>query len=652
MVESDQNNLEFWKSARLERFVAIDLETTGLDPETCEIIELGAVRFERGVEIERFSQLVKPTVRSLPTEITNLTGIKNADLTDAPPLEEVSQAFKDFISDLPILGHHVSFDLSFLKEAEPFQIDSSFTGKPTSIFATSQLIGRVHDTSPLARFLLPCIDSYGLKSLSALYKTKTRPVHRAVDDAAATGELFSKLMPEAAAVPYDQITQGFRFVEGTSSPLANSFRAVRRALTHGFRTDRSAPDPLTGQILDRNNIYKADGETRPSEPIPDHQIYRFFNEVDRFRQLMPDYEIRPQQADMAVKVAEAFQTDSFLMVEAGTGVGKSLGYLIPALLSGERVVLSTHTKNLQDQLFYDEIPKLGKLFKFGFKAALLKGRRNYLCRTKWRTWANNPSRIQSPIMQEKAALIVRWVNATTTGDIGEISCIRSENRDSFFLQIVSEAGYCTGRICEGMSCPLPRIRRAAQNADLVVVNHSLVLADARGEGGLLGDVGKIVFDEAHHLEEVATDQFGTDLVAPGVRFTLDRIGRICKRNGELWVTLMASGDDLSQKLEKIAADVADLTPTVEQLFTQLQELFADKRRSDNPYSTPVRYNQGGKDHLLLSQAGQPLLSGLVGMGSQLSQLQKLITLGEEEISSSIPVQELAAAMNELVNLVE
>lgn len=651
-MDSDQHDPEFWESAKLQQFVAIDLETTGLDPAECEIIEIGAVKFENGVEVGRFSQLVKPSVKAVPKEITNLTGIKTSDLKNAPSLEEISQSFLEFIGDLPIVGHHVSFDLGFLQEAEPFYLDSSFSVKPTSIFSPTQLIGRVHDTSQLARFLLPCIDSYGLKSLAYLYRTKTRPVHRAVDDAAATGELFAKLLPEAAAVSFEELNQGFRFVEGTSSPLANSFRSVRRAVMSGYKSANSAPDPMSGQAKGRNNIFKADGDAPPTEPVSERQIYRFFHEVDRFKQLMPDYEIRPQQADMAVKVAEAFQTHSCLMVEAGTGVGKSLGYLIPALLSGERVVLATHTKNLQDQLFYDEIPKLGKLFKFGFRAALLKGRRNYLCRTKWRMWANNPSRTPSPILREKAAMVVRWVNATLTGDIGEVNCIRSESRDGFFLQIVSEAGYCTGRICEGMSCPLPRIRRAAQSADLVVVNHSLVLADVRGEGSLLGDVRKIVFDEAHHLEDVATDQFGTDIVAPSVRFTLDRIGRICKRNGELWVTLSASGDDLPRKLETVAVEVADLTPSIEQLFNQLQELFAHRRRTDNPYSTPVRYFQGNEDHLLLSQAGQPLLGGLVGLGTQLSQLQKLISVSDEDIASSVPVQELIAAITELAGLIE
>ncbi len=651
MENNTANNL--WKSAQLSQWVALDLETTGLDPNECEIIELGAVRFEDGIEVDRFSQLVKPTVKSLPHEIVKLTGISDDDLRTAPSLDEMAQPFIDFVGDYPIIGHHVSFDLGFLKSAPQFQIDPTGISKKTSHFDSNQLIGRVHDTNLIARFLLPCIDSYGLKYLATRYKTPTPPNHRAVDDAAATSELFAAMMQDMSAVPFKQISQGIRFVEGTSSPLANSLRAIHQAISSGYHTSKNAPDPLTGQPQGRNNIYKAEGDARPTKPIPQRQVYRFFQETDRFIKLMPDYEIRPQQANMAVKVAEAFESNSILMVEAGTGVGKSLGYLVPALLSGDRVVLSTHTKNLQDQLFYDEIPRLGKLFKFGFTAALLKGRRNYLCHTKWRQWANNPSRIQAPMLREKAALVVRWVDATQTGDIGEISCIRSENRDSFYMQIVSEAGYCTGRICKGMNCPLPRIRQAAQKADLVVVNHSLVLSDLRGEASLLGEVSKIVFDEAHHIEDVATDQYGTDLIAPAVKNTLERIGRVCKRNGELWTTLSITGDNLPRSVEKIAADVADLSPSVDQLFKQLFILFSDNRKEDTPYSTPVRYNNSASIHQQLYQSGQPLLSGLKGLSSNLTSLLKDIEDIKEnfqDINESVSVMELQTATGELSDL--
>src|SRR4030042_1229280 len=134
---------------------------------------------------------------------------------------------------------------------------------------------------------------------------------------------------------------------------------------------------------------------------------RLFKDNERFHKVWRGYELRAEQIGMAADVARAFTEKGMLLVEAGTGVGKSLGYLIPALLSGRKVVISTHTKNLQDQLFYDEIPRLGKLFKFGFRAALLKGRRNYLCHTRWRSLAKNPDPITSPRLREQAATILR-----------------------------------------------------------------------------------------------------------------------------------------------------------------------------------------------------------------------------------------------------
>ncbi|MDP8227973.1 MAG: exonuclease domain-containing protein, partial [Candidatus Electryoneaceae bacterium] len=371
-----------WESAGLKEWVALDLETTGLDASKNEIIELGAVRFVEGKMTEQFSQLVKPTGQ-LPREITQLTGITDADLSDAPPLEDVAQDFVDFVGDHPIVGHHISFDLGFLQAAEPFHLPSSGNGKNKSPFDPFKLIGKVHDTNLLSRFLLPCADAYSLTHLIHLYQIHVHSHHRATDDAQATGELFALQMQELVAVPYDQLSQGFRFVENTPSYLANSLRSARNVVNSGYTpssTGSPGHNPMTGQLQKRNNIFKASGDPRPKEPISDRQTYRFFHETERFKENMPAYEVRPQQADMAVRVMQAIRQDQILTVEAGTGVGKSLAYLVPALLSGKRVILSTYTKTLQDQLFYDEIPRLGRLFKFTFQAALLKGRRNYLCR--------------------------------------------------------------------------------------------------------------------------------------------------------------------------------------------------------------------------------------------------------------------------------
>lgn len=638
--DNDTSDTTPWDTFGLNEWVAIDLETTGLDSSTDSIIELGAVRFRNGRAIERFERFVKPHVKRLPLEITELTGITDGDLADAPPLGEVAREFIDFVGASHFVGQNVAFDIGFLT-ASPIL-------KPH--FSPAKVIPRTHDTSLIARFLMPCIDAYGLASLTRRYKIPVRPNHRAACDAEATGILFGMQLEKLWTVPLQQISTALNFVEGTSSPLVNTLRAVRSFLLTGASSDKVPPDPLKGLSQGKSNIYSCTGDPPPDEPATDQQIQRFMNDLERFRAVMPSYESRPQQTVMATLTSQAFRDGNVLLVEAGTGVGKSLGYLIPALLSGGRVVISTHTKNLQDQLFFNDIPILGDLFKFGFKAALLKGRRNYLCRTKWKNLTIDPDRIAAPRLREQAALIVRWVAATKTGDVSEINAVRGADKGGFFNLIVSEPGYCGGRSCDGpQECPLTFIRRWAQKARLLVVNHSLVMADMLAGGGLLGEVDKIVFDEAHHIEEVATDQFGTEIFAPFMMRTLDRVARFCKRGGELWVRIAAESElqSLVGKVEKASSDSTQISSTVNQFFSQVRESIRDRLPKSFQYSISFRYRNGDNIHSSFIDSGDALSSGLKGVGLGLVQIrERLEDLDPEEFPASL-MQEFQAILEEV-----
>lgn len=626
MTDPD-NNPHFWQFSGLAEYVAIDLETTGVDAGKDAIIELGAVRFENGAAVDRFSKLVNP-LRPLPTFITELTGIKDSDLEPAPPLEDIADSFIKFVGDLPMVGHHFSFDLGFLSAA--FTTSDHFDRKRT--------VPLSHDTSQTCRFIYPCLERYGLTDLTNYFKTDVRSNHRAETDAEATGSLFAKLLISMTGIPLDEIATALRFVEGTASPLANTLRCVRNALVSGYTTDQPLPDPLKGPDAGRENVFIVTGDKRPEEPATAKQIRQLLTTSDRFQAVLPAYEVREEQIGMSTLTAEAFNEGKILIVEAGTGVGKSLGYLIPVLLSGRRIVISTYTKNLQDQLFYDEIPRLGELFKFGFSSALLKGRRNYLCRTKWKTWAMSPERITSPQLREKAALITRWANATRVGDISEISAVRGDQGDGFFYLIASEPGYCRGRGCgENQNCHLMRIRRAAQKADLLIVNHSLVLSDLYSEGGLLGDFGRIVFDEAHHIEDVATDQFGSDLTAAILKATLDRAARLCRKGGELWIRLNADKSLKQQAAagEKILSDSIELSGAVDNLLSLARSLFQDRMSDEDVYTKSFRYKEGSRVHLALAQAGLPLYEGIEPLRKL---LLTILTELEEREKDNFPME--------------
>lgn len=589
----------------LPAIVSIDLETTGLDPVTDEIIELGAVKFENGREVARFSQLVKPRKKFLPPDIVDLTGIQDSDLKSAPKLEKVAPAFIEFVGNLPIVGQNIGFDLAFLAAA-----------KPTSEhFLKSRTAPISHDAGLTARFIYPCLDSYGLNALSGLFQTSTKPCHRAVDDAAAIGELLVILLRDLARVPQKQIEDAIRLLASTSSPLLNTMRS--RVDFEPEPGGKHNPDPFFASNAGRNNIFNAPGDPKPAKSVSEEMLRRFFHDRQRFDKQMNAYEIRPQQIEMSAAVLKNFRDGGTLAVEAGTGVGKSLGYLAPALLSGSRVAVSTHTKNLQDQLFYDEIPRLGKLFKFGFTAVLLKGRRNYICRTKWRDLIYDPERI--PVAdRERAALLVRWVDASISGDLSEVTAIRGEEGEGFWRFVCSEPGYCTTKTCSTHECPLARIRRTAVKADIVIVNHSLVLSDYSSDGALLGDLSNIVFDEAHHLEGVATDHFGSDVSQPAVRGALDRAGALLRKRGEVHTRIqtLPYAERLTTLVEETLETINRAGGLVEPFFNTIRSLVADVP-TDRNYSSAIRYHKGDLLHRAIASAGDELSAclGIISTGT-------------------------------------
>lgn len=225
------------------------------------------------------------------------------------------------------------------------------------------------------------------------------------------------------------------------------------------------------------------------------------------------YEFRPQQLQMAKAVENAFERRRTLVVEAATGTGKTLAYLIPALQSGKRVVVSTGTKALQEQLYKKDIPFLQKHMPRKFGAALLKGRRNYLCLLRYHQMASSPS-FRSREDAKWWPKIVSWAKLTKTGDRADIKGLPDDFPSWAELSVGSEG--CLGQTCPHYdSCFVTLARRDASEADLIVVNHHLFFADLAlrdiGHGEILPEFDAVVFDEAHQVEAVATSYFGMQL---------------------------------------------------------------------------------------------------------------------------------------------
>jgi ATP-dependent DNA helicase DinG len=282
---------------------------------------------------------------------------------------------------------------------------------------------------------------------------------------------------------------------------------------------------------------------------------------------MPDFEPRAGQVEMAAAVARVFDRGGVLLAEAGTGTGKTLAYLVPAILSRERVLVSTGTKNLQEQIFFKDIPALQDALGIPFKAAYMKGRANYLCLHKLDQLADG----EGPASDDVFLPIIReWAARTETGDRAEL---RDLPEDIAFWNDVS----ATAETCLGAECPrydecfVTRMRQVAAEADVVIVNHHLLCADAAVRQNKFGEVipacSRAILDEAHQLEDVATQYFGYGVSS----YRVEELARDVER----LVAAGAIGDRRTKN--EIAKAIERLRDHAKTFFTDLAFAHRDRR---------------------------------------------------------------------------
>ena len=257
-----------------------------------------------------------------------------------------------------------------------------------------------------------------------------------------------------------------------------------------------------------------------------------FEPGSRLGQLLEEFRPRPEQTEMAVAIARTVEAGGVLVVEAGTGVGKTFSYLVPALLSGERVLLSTATKNLQDQLFGRDLPLLVKALGLPVRTALLKGRASYLCLYRLEI-ARQELGANDRFAARTLAAIEKWSHTTYAGDLAELPGL--DERSAVIPLVTSTRENCLGSQCpQFRACHVNLARREAMAADVVVINHHLFFADMAvresGVAELLPSVNTVIFDEAHQLNEIGVQflgktlttgqllDFARDLLAGGLTF--------------------------------------------------------------------------------------------------------------------------------------
>src|ERR1700688_2726136 len=238
---------------------------------------------------------------------------------------------------------------------------------------------------------------------------------------------------------------------------------------------------------------------------------QFFGRGGTLSKWHPNYEFRQGQVEMAEAVEAAFADKRHLIVEAGTGTGKTLAYLVPALLSGKRIIVSTGTKNLQEQLFFKDVPFLEQHFSRPLKVCYMKGRNNYACRQKIYDAEKEP--VLTGLEEVADFEIIReWEKTTEVGDRAEIKSLPESS--TAWHRVDARTDMCTGAKCPNYErCFITLMHQRALESDIIIVNHHLFFADLslrddNYEGGILPEYHAVVFDEAHDIEDVAGQYFG------------------------------------------------------------------------------------------------------------------------------------------------
>ncbi len=581
-------------SSQPRQWVAIDLETTGLSATRDAIIEVGAVRFDQDRTIDEFQTLVNPR-RDLSQFIRDLTGITQEQVDSAPTFATVADELQQFIAGAIPVAHNASFDLGFLRQ-------------------NGVEIETLHcDTFELAYLVRPAAKGYSLTQLTRQLSVVSDRSHRALDDARSARDVFLSLMPELARLDPALLSEFRRLSRESGWNIAALLDAAEESVQF------SLTSPTTTAIggVDSHELRSRLSRPPPIRPLDERLdidpelITDALSVGSDFSDAVTNFEERPEQIEMSAAIAEAINHGGRLMVEAGTGVGKSLAYLLPAALyatkNGQRVVVSTNTINLQEQLVNKDLPMVKAALAAidpdaadEFRYSSLKGRANYLCFKRW-----NIARRSSDLDEARARMIAKttgWVASTQTGDRSELNIGPSHLASAWNGLSAQRAFECPARA--GGPCFLQAARNDAEASHIVVVNHSLLLSDLVSKGNAIPEYDALIIDEAHHLEDVATDQL-TFTFGPGdidevfSDLTTER-GLLVRVQAALTDSEMTESDRgaAEENLERAEA----ITPRLREEMRNLLRLvgsvvISNRERTASQYDTQVRILPAHRDTL-------------------------------------------------------
>lgn len=530
--------------------VVLDTETTGLSFKQSELIEIAAYKLHGREVVEKFQTYVHPT-KPIPDEIQTLTGIHQRDVVDAPSAQEAIDKLAAFVSGLPVIAHNASFDRTFIEHGPGAQ-------KISDVWI---------DTLVLSRIALPCLTTHKLADLAQAFDC-AGVSHEAEDDVAALCGVWRILLCALTYAPqgllslfahmHEEVTWAYRPIFSYLAQLEPtnpfSMHALRKAVVSDV--DLSPKD-------DPEEKYALAG-------VASEEITQAFAQDGLVSHMYEAYEPREEQLVMAQEVTHALNTSSCLTCEAGTGVGKSIAYLLPLVKYAQKnnitVGVATKTNALTDQLISHELPALQDALDTSLRFSSLKGYEHYPCLRQLEYYASHELPLpfeQSATTKNHAhvdmlnalAISYMYVAQTVDGDLDALG-IKWKNVPVELVSTSSEE--CSRSRCPYYPdmCPVQLARAQACASDVVVTNHSLLLSSIATPGHVLPPICHWVIDEAHSFEQEARRSWSRQISAQHVRTLFEKLGNTRMGALHTFMGLVSDSEDasfLSALLVKISS---------------------------------------------------------------------------------------------------
>ena len=564
---------ELLEKLELSCFIAFDFETTGLDSKSDRIIEVAAIKFENGEISDRYVELVNPQ-RDIPGVITDITGITNSMVQSKPNEEEIVDDLLSFLGDYPLVAHNIQFDEKFLSEL-------------------CQRLGRdpienvKYDTLQLARSVFFEQPVFNLSALSEYFGLSSKGAHRAENDTKNTGLIFLELVDEVSRYPLEIISRVNAMIKGSGIPNQKLFVNLGNELTKKGKMKEGLSNFESPKDF-RSNTFSFDG----SSSIADLSAAEVFGADGLLSKIHPNFEYRANQEKYAEIVDQTLNKQPEMGVfEAGTGLGKSMSYLFGAIRRSVNfdeegpTIIACNTKHLQDQLFHKDLPTLAQALDVPLKAVMLKGRKNYICETRF-NWLVADSKTLDKVDLQAIIPLVFWMYWTKTGDMSECSGFFNARREWLRSVVNSDSGFCTGDICsQNDGCYYGKLKRAIYHAEVIIINHSLLMTDIV-QKGLLPDYKSVIIDEAHNLTKSAYDQFKIEWSEQQVSYQLQVVDPSFPRSAR-WNNILHSLADknpsILEQREKLKDEVTNARESLRTFIKSLNDENESRFNPDRSY---------------------------------------------------------------------